>query len=902
MSTLLYLVTDARENYNLIFDQPIFVEMWGGKGGHPDITKSARSGYLSFWVDASPTNRKECSLRCGQAGAQGFVSAGGNLGGQAGGPLAFCGGGATVMSITALDGTNFSRQVAIAAGSGGASKDGNAGGHGGRPGGNGESDLRVIGRAAQINAHGANAQVIRDGWTWTNTPAFLTGGNASRYPNALGLDTLIPGGGGGGAGYYSGGGGSTWRDSGNYIHGGGGGGSNYLDTSVVELGIIPCENRVSTLGLGLTTTHPLYHSSGFKRGHDGCVRFTAGVPPAPLSFTTFSNDTADIALFGEPIFLVGEATYGGQKYPIVWRWDGVEQVGADFEPVRASGNLAVGSHTATARVTNATGGTQEIAKSVQIFDVSLTLISPTTEITTAGSPIIILGQLVVSNATLTSFTSKLGTNAPVPQSLGIGGSFSYSFNAPAANTSVVFEAKVNGRIFTTSVDVVINIDNSPQIAIYKPAEFSEWSHDQDIQFSAFLFHPNGAYITQGELFYDLNDGFGQRRTPGISYLLQPGYSDFKLNPQQIGLSLSSGSQQQIDFYLYDREDPLTAENGHYGYRPFVFYTYRGSIQFVGLSTNYSVDNTTQITVDTVVQANYDGQDYTTPFNIAKGFTKLYLDDSTEPFGFSGQGVLPIPTVGPHTITAILLKTDVLGNPAFGNTVFAKSVHNFTVTSTQAPRTALTQVALTRSIIESYTASATSVDYTETVDLSEGQQWKVNGTSIGTGPSQLLDNLNPGTNDVEYFVTDPATMLSSSRFFQVFANSVADSCFAADNIVQLLDGRQVKMCELQPGMMLMDYLDRPVAITGLKKMRNQSRHFIEIHVPGFKHSLLLTKDHPILYQNARVEVGLVAGQPGVAACELREPSDLYHIETENRTFVQIQGACVETVGRHDYTHI
>lgn len=70
------------------------------------------------------------------------------------------------------------------------------------------------------------------------------------------------------------------------------------------------------------------------------------------------------------------------------------------------------------------------------------------------------------------------------------------------------------------------------------------------------------------------------------------------------------------------------------------------------------------------------------------------------------------------------------------------------------------------------------------------------------------------------------------------------------------------------------------------------------MPGFEHSLLLTKDHPILYQNTRVEAGLVAGQPGVNFCELDKPSDLYHIVTENRTFVQIQGAYVETVGCQD----
>lgn len=876
----------------------IFIEMWGGKGGHARPWKKSLSGYTSFYFKSSRSWKFDFTIAGG--GAQSSLSPTGG-GGFAGGPLAFSGGGATTLTISSPN-VGIYPFVAVAAGGGGASANGDLGAPGGKTGGIAEGPYLTAGFSATETSNGAKA-IITGLSDWLTLPpqALMGGAGWTHLINNSDPKLLLPRGGGGGAGWFSGSGG------GSRIHilydsyesqggGGGGGGSNrlYLSNLHPSMDVHYGENRTATRGAGKRTTHPLYvafsYASG-EDGKDGCIRLRYMTPefripevqisapsvPPPAVPTTQSSVSRITIPLGTALPLAATAATDGESHPVSWTVQGQTEPTEDF--VMKNITLPTGIYDLTATANNSTGGSRTVMATATVFSISFQILSPTNPVYSfVNIPIQINGVVFTTPAVpLLTLRYKIDEEAFSPLNFdSLTGAFQLSYTPLTVRSHVIlFEAQIdNAWVYTRSIDISVVDNPSASISVLNPPEFTEWIHDQPISFNAKCITQLGVDVS-ANIIWDDQIGVVHQSGP-----------NFTINPQAIGFL---PGQQAITLFCND----TTLNSGDQFYtvsRPFTFYTYSAHLSFVNMQTTYSVDDVTEILVDTVADSNYRSLDLGSG---ARGFVYLYLDDSESPFGFGGSGILPLPLLGPHSITAVLYKKDVGGDSSQSAETLIESTWQFEVSPSTKPLMTEVEASLNNALFESYTVSASS--YTsKQVELSDLQEWTVNGAMIGTGQSVILNNLASGPNSVIVTITDPISGSSSLRSSLIMVNDTVD-CLAGDNMVDLADGTQVKLAELQPGMQLLDYFDQPISILELRHMPSKGRHFVQIEIPDSGHSVLLTAEHPILYENLEIPAKLIVGQPQVHIYLSNSALPLYHIVTQRRTFVRVSGVYVATIG-------
>jgi len=124
------------------------------------------------------------------------------------------------------------------------------------------------------------------------------------------------------------------------------------------------------------------------------------------------------------------------------------------------------------------------------------------------------------------------------------------------------------------------------------------------------------------------------------------------------------------------------------------------------------------------------------------------------------------------------------------------------------------------------------------------------------------------------------------------------CVAEGTLVALADGRQMPIEQLRPGHLLVNHTGRPVRLSAAIRVEQQTTSLIQLEqgslgadVPSAP--LRIRHGHPLLVAGKEVLPENLLQQPGVAQVQLEKPVHVYTLLTEQRSFVEMQGALVGT---------
>jgi len=124
------------------------------------------------------------------------------------------------------------------------------------------------------------------------------------------------------------------------------------------------------------------------------------------------------------------------------------------------------------------------------------------------------------------------------------------------------------------------------------------------------------------------------------------------------------------------------------------------------------------------------------------------------------------------------------------------------------------------------------------------------------------------------------------------------CVAEGTLVALADGRQMPIELLREGHLLVDHAGRPTRLTAAIRVDAPTTSLIQLEqgslgreVPSAP--LLIRPGHPLLVAGKEVLPEALLDLPGVAQVQLEKPVHVYTLLTEQRSFVDMQGALVGT---------
>ena len=885
------------------------VIMWGGKGGGPLFSQQALGGYVSFVLnnasgrDIPFDESQRCSI---------WKWRGSPGGGDAPSVYGYAGGGASVMLEL-----NTETTIAVSAGGGGYGG-GNYGGNGGL---NGEDGINpagydtLAGKGAKFNAVGLG------GYKFGNTPDSLRDGKPpiklslaeGGYEIGAGGDGSTTAGdistnraGGGGAGRYGGGAGAGGGSNTTSIFpaGSGGGGSNYIMTSP---DIIPLSNRTATRGAGKPTTHPLYISpygstpprqakEGFIRiyGYNSLNDIVAIMPTITSTIPSQISVARSLALTG-----TAQEAISGDPIPIVFKIDGGDPITSttDQPPMV---QLAAGVHSIELIAQSITGAVATTTVSINVLPLpEIELLSVVSGVLSATPP---TSFLAVFENTLVTFNFRhrgLGQvrleAASTTETLGL-------LSIDWVNTSRTYAANQLSNCYFVASDPNLPYTAQPisfaiqkiaivppssttlNIVIASPPNNQYYLRTAQIPFNVSCFTSDGRDVSSS-LVWESDLFGGVVHTDGGSFTLNP------LATSQ-GISLPVGQQTlqfrctdpvsnneaigEIVMFLSDANITITSPTSQVG--PHVYFEDVASIDFNGTAVvNYGVGP-----IDLTPQLQF------------------FLDNETTPFGYFGSGTLIAPTLGLHTVRAVL-RNDYLAPVV--STVWAETLIELDIQPLKVPLIFNISSNLVRSLAQSFQVSGESSDFSGLVSLTDSQVWSVNGNDVGMGASALLDQLVIGVNIARLTVTDPDTNLSAFAEIIIDAEAATTDCIADGAQALIIDDSgsesSISISDLIPGTILVDYQHRPVPLVGIVKVGNPSQRFVSLKVGDFPMPLLLTKNHPILFNNQEIHAQHAVGQSGVDIYVSEKSLEVYHIITPQRTFVKIQGVCVATISQADW---
>jgi len=138
---------------------------------------------------------------------------------------------------------------------------------------------------------------------------------------------------------------------------------------------------------------------------------------------------------------------------------------------------------------------------------------------------------------------------------------------------------------------------------------------------------------------------------------------------------------------------------------------------------------------------------------------------------------------------------------------------------------------------------------------------------------------------------------------VFLNSnsvdiIAMICVAKGTLVALADGSKLPIEQLRAGQLLLDQAGRPVRLSAAIRVEQPTTSLIQLEqgslgrdVPSVP--LRIRPGHPLLIAGNEILPENLLHLPGVAQVQLEKPVHVYTLLTEQRSFVDMQGAFVGT---------
>jgi hypothetical protein len=168
---------------------------------------------------------------------------------------------------------------------------------------------------------------------------------------------------------------------------------------------------------------------------------------------------------------------------------------------------------------------------------------------------------------------------------------------------------------------------------------------------------------------------------------------------------------------------------------------------------------------------------------------------------------------------------------------------------------------------------------------------VDGIALGSVNGIDFNTSNPNVQFVE---------LNGSPVFTI-SNSVditAMVCVAEGTLVALADGSKLPIEQLRTGQLLLDQAGRPVRLSAAIRVEQPTTSLIQLEqgslgrdVPSAP--LRIRPGHPMLFAGREVQPEWLIGLPGIAQAQLEKPVHVYTLLTEQRSFVDMQGAFVGT---------
>jgi hypothetical protein len=168
---------------------------------------------------------------------------------------------------------------------------------------------------------------------------------------------------------------------------------------------------------------------------------------------------------------------------------------------------------------------------------------------------------------------------------------------------------------------------------------------------------------------------------------------------------------------------------------------------------------------------------------------------------------------------------------------------------------------------------------------------VEGVSAGIVPAA---NFTFANMNVTFTSNTDASNLSSNSDVTI----TAMVCVAEGTLVALADGSKLPIEQLRPGHLLVNHAGRTTRLSAAIRVEQPTTSLIQLdqgslglEVPSAP--LRIRPGHPLLVAGKEVLPEALLDLPGVAQVQLEKPVHVYTLLTEQRSFVEMQGALVGT---------
>jgi len=186
------------------------------------------------------------------------------------------------------------------------------------------------------------------------------------------------------------------------------------------------------------------------------------------------------------------------------------------------------------------------------------------------------------------------------------------------------------------------------------------------------------------------------------------------------------------------------------------------------------------------------------------------------------------------------------------------------------------------------------------------QWGSGGGGSGGFPSLVPfgPSINVKFGDPAYATKPPLLDDQANGFVRI--TPVVCPCLAEGTMVCLMSGYHVPIERLTRGQILQSASNRPVRIEQAIRFQVPGRQFVRIHASALGRNqpaqdLLIRKGHPLLVQSREILPEDLLDLPGVESITLERPTYIYTLVTEQKQFVNMQGAMVATWSREAWEH-